>query len=139
MSGCTRRSALVGMLSAGFGSGSDAWAADPVGHAELIAAALRMKQEAIESGDQPYGAVVARDGRVVGWGPSRVVSKRDPAAHAEREAIRAAQAALGSNDLSGCVLYSTSRPCHACERAAAEANVARMIWGPQGLDAGRPR
>jgi tRNA(Arg) A34 adenosine deaminase TadA len=139
MSGCSRRSALLGILTAGLGPGPDAWGADPVGHGELIAAAFRMKQEAIETCDQPYGAVVARDGRVLGWGPSRVVAKRDPAAHAEREAIRAAQAALGSNDLAGCLLYSTSRPCHACERAAADANITRMLYGPQGLDAGRPR
>ena len=62
-------------------------------------------------GDQPYGAVVVKDGRIIGYGPSRVVLKKDATAHAEREAIREAQARLGTTDLSGCVLYSTSRPC----------------------------
>ncbi len=136
---CTRRSALVGMLMAGLGLAPHAGAAGSVEHREFIAAAFRMKREAIESGDQPYGAVVVKDGGIVGYGPSRVVTKRDPAAHAEREAISAAQAELRTADLSGCVLYSTSRPCQACERAAAVANVARMIHGAQALDAGRPR
>jgi tRNA(Arg) A34 adenosine deaminase TadA len=108
-------------------------------HRELIAAAFRMKAEAVAQGDQPYGAVLVVQGRIVGYGPSRVVVKKDWAAHAEREAIRAAQAELGTADLTGGVLYSTSRPCAACERAAAAANVARMIHGADAVDAGPPR
>jgi guanine deaminase len=68
-----------------------------------------------------------------------VVLKKDSTAHAEREAIREAQARLGSSDLSGCVLYSSSRPCAACEAAAAQANVARMYHGRDATDAGRPQ
>jgi tRNA(adenine34) deaminase len=64
---------------------------------------------------------------------------KDPTAHAEREAMREAQARLGRADLSGAVLYSSSRPCVACEAAAAEANVTRMIHGRDSIDAGRPR
>jgi tRNA(adenine34) deaminase len=81
--------------------------------------------------------VVVKDRRIVGFGPSRVVTRRDWTAHAEREAIRDAQARLGS-DLSGCVLYSTSRPCAACERAAADSNIARMYFGTEATDAGPP-
>jgi tRNA(adenine34) deaminase len=109
--------------------------ADP---AQFIAAAFKMKAEAEQNGDQPYGAVVVRGSEIVGWGPSRVVTKRDASAHAEREAIRDAQQRLG-NDLSGCVLYSTSRPCSLCEQAAAEARIARMIHGAAATDAGAPR
>ena len=108
-------------------------------HQEFIAAAFKTKDEAIAKGDQPYGAVVVRDGRIVGFGPSRVVLKRDADAHAEREAIRDAQARLGTADLSESVLYSTSRPCAACERAAAQARIARMLHGADAIDAGRPR
>jgi tRNA(adenine34) deaminase len=68
-----------------------------------------------------------------------VVKRSDPAAHAEREAIRDAQKRLGRAELSGSVLYSTSRPCRDCERAAAEAGVARMIHGAALRDAGKPR
>jgi tRNA(Arg) A34 adenosine deaminase TadA len=108
-------------------------------HSAFIDAAFRMKDEAVRAGDQAYGAVVVKDGRIIGFGPSRVVLKGDWTAHAEREAIREAQARLGGRDLSGAVLYSTSRACSACERAAAEANIARMIHGRDAIDAGRPR
>jgi len=80
-----------------------------------------------------------QDGRIVGDGPSRVVRNADPNAHAEREAIRDAQRRLGRQDLGGSVLYSTSHPCRACEAAAAAAGVARMVVGPDLVDAGRPR
>ena len=97
-----------------------------------------MKRDAEQMGDQPYGAVIARGDAIVGWGPSRVIVRRDPSAHAEREAIRDARRHLGG-DLSGCVMYSTSRPCAACEAAAAEANIARMFFGADASDAGPPR
>jgi tRNA(adenine34) deaminase len=104
---------------------------------KFIDAAFAMKRDAEQTGDQPYGAVIARHDAIVGWGPSRVVVRRDPTAHAEREAIRDAQRHLG-RDLSGCVMYSTSRPCAACEAAAAEANIERMFFGAAATDAGRP-
>ena len=63
------------------------------------------------AGDQAYGAVVVQDGEIVGWGPSRVRELGEWAGHAEREAMRDAQRRLGRDDLSGCAMYSTSRPC----------------------------
>jgi tRNA(Arg) A34 adenosine deaminase TadA len=104
----------------------------------FVEAAFAMKDQAERSGDQAYGAVVVRGAAIVGWGPSRVIAKHDWTAHAEREAIRDAQAALGG-DLAGCVMYSTSRPCVNCERAAAEAGIARMFFGAGATDAGVPR
>ena len=101
-------------------------------------AAAEMKRLAESRGDQPYGAVVVLDGVLVGQGPSRVVTNRDPDAHAEREAIRDARRKLGRERLAGAVLYSTSRPCSACEAAAAEAGVRRMYFGPSLTDAGVP-
>ena len=97
-----------------------------------------MRREAMAAGDQPFGAVLVLDDRIAGYGPSRVVTGRDPNAHAERVAVWQAQRSLARQDLAGAILYSTSRPCGACEHAAALANVARMIHGP-GIDAGRPR
>ncbi len=58
-----------------------------------------MRDEAVRTGDQAYGAVVVKDGRIIGFGPSRVVLKNDASAHAEREAIREAQARLGTHRL----------------------------------------
>ena len=135
---CTRRAAMIATVAALLGIATRAKAAAPAEHRDFIEAAFRMKAEAVRLGDQPFGAVVVKDGRIIGYGPSRVVLRQDPAAHAEREAIREAQARLGT-DLSGCLLYSTSRPCAACERAAAHAQIARMIHGADATDAGPPR
>ena len=102
-------------------------------------AALAMLREAESWGDQPYGAVLVLDGTLVGEGPSRVVKNRDVDAHAEREAIKDAQRRLGRTDLSGAILYSTSRPCRLCEQAAAKARISRLYFGPALTDAGAPR
>lgn len=104
-----------------------------------IEAAEAMRQRALSWGDQPYGAVLVRDGRIIGHGPSRVVLNNDADAHAEREAIRDATASFGAQQVKGAVLYSTSRPCALCEAAAARAGVVRMYHGPQVQDAGEPR
>ena len=129
MGRCTRRSAMVATAAALLGIATRAKAAPPSEHRDFIDAAFKMKAEAVRLGDQPFGAVVVKDGRIIGYGPSRVILKQDTTAHAE----------LGTTDLSGCLLYSTSRPCAACERAAAHAQIARMIHGADATDAGPPR
>jgi tRNA(Arg) A34 adenosine deaminase TadA len=137
MSFCSRRTvfSILAGIPAAF-----ATAATAVAQANAyITAAFKMKSDAEKAGDQPYGAVVVSGEEIVGWGPSRVVTRNDPTAHAEREAIRDAQRRLGKPDLSGSTLYSTSRPCALCERAAAEAKVGRMIYGATAIDAGAPR
>lgn len=105
----------------------------------FIAEAERMRAEAVARGDQPFGAVVVRRAKIIGYGPSRVVVDRNPDAHAERVAIWDAQRRLGTKDLAGAVLYSTSRPCRTCEAVAASANVGRMYHGPAAADAGKPQ
>jgi tRNA(Arg) A34 adenosine deaminase TadA len=104
----------------------------------FAARAEAMRQLAIAGGDQPYGAVVVCDGRIVGEGVSAVITHADPTAHAERQAIRDAQYRMGSLDLSGCVLYGTSRACPLCETAARDARIARMAYGSSAIDAGAP-
>ena len=104
-----------------------------------MAAAESMKQLALSWGDQPFGAVLVKHGRIVGLGPSRVVKYQDADAHAEREAIRHAIAALGPRGAQGAALYSTSRPCARCESTALAAGVTRMYFGPGLEDAGPPR
>ena len=122
------------------------WAALHPAQAEgpdALAAAMRqaeaLRDAALRGGDQPYGAVVLRGDRVVGAAPSRVVVANDPSAHAEREALRDALRRLDTATLAGCVLVSTSRPCGACEAAAAAAGIVRMVYGPRLNDAGAPR
>lgn len=102
------------------------------------AAALEMRKLAESWGDQAYGAVVVQGGTLIGNGPSRVIQHNNPDAHAEREAIRDAIRRVGAAQVRGAVLYSTSRPCAACERAAARAGIARMYFGPALQDAGAP-
>ena len=135
----SRRSALA-FLSAFFALpfGPSASAVDER-RKSFVDKAFEMKRLAESRGDQAYGAVIVRGEELVGLGPSRVIEKKDWTAHAEREAIRDAQARLGTNDLSECVMYSTSRPCGNCEGAAANANIARMFYGADATDAGRPR
>ena len=101
--------------------------------------ALAMKRRAVEAGDQPYGAVVVKDGRVVGEGPSRVVVSPDPTAHAEIEAIRDAAKRLGTRDLAGCVIYATSKPCGMCEAASYWARLSRIYFSEAMTDGGPPR
>jgi tRNA(Arg) A34 adenosine deaminase TadA len=114
-------------------------AALDVAQRSFIAEAARMRREAVAGGDQPFGAVVVKDGAIVGYGPSRVVLDHNPNAHAERIALSDAQKRLGLNATIGAVIYSTSRQCVACEDALAVANVERMYFGVDGTDAGRPR
>lgn len=107
--------------------------------APFAARALALRDEAIRRGDQPYGAVVVKDGAVVGEGVSAVVTRRDPDAHAERLALADALRRLSTSDLAGCELYGSARACAVCEAAAARAGIARMYYGAAATDAGAPR
>ena len=105
---------------------------------EYMDLAEKMKRQALASGDQGYGAIIVKNGEVVGLGPSRVVVNTDPTGHAEMEAIRDAARRLGSQDLSGCMMVSTSQPCPMCETAAYWAKIDRLIHGTGLHDGGRP-
>ena len=104
-----------------------------------IEAAEEMRRQALSWGDQAYGAVLVKDNRIIGYGPSRVVKNKDADAHAEREAIKHALSEVGAQAVTGAILYSTSRPCRACELAAAKAGVKRMYFGQDAQDAGSPK
>lgn len=107
--------------------------------AGFMSVAQNMLDRAVAAGDQPFGAVVVRDGQIVGWGPSRVVSDTDPTAHAEMVALRDAAKRLGTRDLSGCVMYATSHPCPMCEAGAYWAGIDRFVHGRDHSDGGAPR
>lgn len=108
-------------------------------HRAFMTRAEALRDQAVAAGDQAYGAVVVRRGRIVGLGPSRVVTNSDPTAHAEMEALRDAIARVPGGDVSGCVLYATSQPCAMCETAASFAGVSRLVVGHGLADAGPPR
>jgi tRNA(Arg) A34 adenosine deaminase TadA len=111
----------------------------PDAHRPFIAEAFRQRDLAAKAGDQPYGAVVAREGRILGRAASRVIQDRDNDAHAERLAIADAIRSSGRDLVAGATLYSSSRPCRACERVASGAGIARMIHGEGAVDAGAPQ
>lgn len=135
-----RREAVIGLMALFWSAGPLArLASAQLDQDGLIQRAFALRDEAIAAGDQPYGALVARDGIVIGEGPSRVVTNVDPTAHAEMEAIRDAARNLGSRDLGGAILYSSSRPCRMCETAAYWANIGRMVHGRDATDAGPPK
>ena len=92
--------------------------------------ALQEARAAADAGEVPVGAViVGPDGTVLARARNRMRELRDPTAHAEMLAIRAACAALGSERLTGCDLYVTLEPCPACAGAIAAARIARLYYG----------
>ncbi len=92
--------------------------------------AINEARKGIMAGDGgPFGAVVVRDGVVIGRGHNRVLGHHDPTAHGEVEAIRDACARLRSHDLSGCDIYTTGEPCHMCLCACLWANIRRVYYG----------
>jgi guanine deaminase len=83
----------------------------------------------------PFGAVVAREGRVIAAGANRVVRDRDPTAHAEICAIRAACQKLGDHRLTGCDLFTTCEPCPMCLSAIFWARIDRVYYSATRDDA----
>ena len=91
--------------------------------------ALEEAGAAGESGDVPIGCVIVHGGAAVARAGNRTVADRDPTAHAELVAIRAAGAALRSERLEDCDLYVTLEPCAMCAGAIAFARVRRLYYG----------
>ena len=91
--------------------------------------ANEMARRAEEEGEVPVGAVVVLDGRIVGEGWNRPIAARDPTAHAEIQAMRAAAGALGNYRLTGASLYVTLEPCDMCIGATFHARVGRIVFG----------
>ncbi len=94
-----------------------------------MAAALAEARAAAERGEVPVGAVVMKDGEVVSSAGNRTLQDRDPTAHAEMLALRAAAVSLGSERLTGCDLYVTLEPCPMCAGAISFARIRRLYFG----------
>lgn len=104
---------------------------------ELMRIAIRLSEENVAAGGGPFGAVIARDGRIIATGTNRVTSDCDPTAHAEVSAIRAAAKKLGTFDLSGCEIYTSCEPCPMCLGAIYWARLDRMYYGNDKHDAAK--
>jgi tRNA(adenine34) deaminase len=91
--------------------------------------ALKLAAQAAASGEVPVGAVVVKDGMIVGRGYNRPIAGNDPTAHAEVIALRDAGRALGNYRLADCDLYVTLEPCVMCSGAIMHARIRRVVYG----------
>ncbi len=98
--------------------------------------ALEWAARAARNGEVPVGAVVVRDGEVLGEGANQPIGSHDPTAHAEIVAMRAAAARIGNYRLSGATLYVTIEPCTMCAGALVHARIRTLVFGAREPRAG---
>jgi tRNA(adenine34) deaminase len=101
--------------------------------------ALALARQAAASGEVPIGAVVVRDGVVLGEGWNQPISSADPTAHAEIVALRAAGRALGNYRVGPATLYVTIEPCTMCAGALVHARIDKLVFGARESRAGAVR
>lgn len=96
---------------------------------DFMRRAIEISKSALDTpGTEPFGAVVVRDGKIVGEGINRSRLNHDPTSHGETEAIRDACRNLGTVDLSGCDLYTSCEPCALCVAAMEIAGISRLYY-----------
>ena len=108
-------------------------------HEAYMRLALELAAEAEAAGEVPVGAVIVRDGEIIGRGRNASIASRDPTAHAEIEALRQAAAALGNYRVEGATIYATIEPCVMCAGALVTARLARVVFGARDLRFGGVR
>ena len=96
---------------------------------EYMQTALELASQAALAGEVPVGAIVVKDGVVIGRGFNAPIGLHDPSAHAEIQALRDAAKNLGNYRLVGCTLYVTIEPCAMCAGAIQYARIARLVYG----------
>ncbi len=96
---------------------------------QFMQIALLLAAEAAAQGEVPVGAIVVKDGVIIGRGSNAPISQHDPSAHAEIQAMRAAAKTLGNYRLIDCTLYVTLEPCAMCAGAIQHARIARLVFG----------
>ena len=97
--------------------------------ADYMRDALELARQAEAAGEVPVGAVVVRDGVIIGRGYNAPISRHDPSAHAEMMALREAAQHTGNYRLVGCELFVTLEPCLMCAGAIMHARIARLVYG----------
>lgn len=98
--------------------------------------AIKQAEMALQMGEVPVGAVVEKDGEIIGRGHNLTETSKDPTAHAEMQAIREAAKALGGWRLSGCSLYVTIEPCSMCAGAIVLSRLSQVVIGTADSKAG---
>jgi tRNA(adenine34) deaminase len=102
----------------------------------MMREALALARDAAAAGEVPVGAVIVRDGEVIGRGRNGPIAAHDPTAHAEIQALRDAAARVANYRLPGCTLYVTLEPCVMCVGAFMHARVERVVYGTTEPKAG---
>lgn len=97
-------------------------------HTRYMTMALREAEAAAETGEVPCGAVIVKEGRILGRAHNQVEQLRDPTAHAEILAITQAAAALADWRLTGCTIYVTKEPCPMCAGAIVLARIPELVF-----------
>jgi tRNA(adenine34) deaminase len=106
---------------------------------QFLQLALGLAREAEAAGEVPVGAIVVRDGEVIGRGRNSPVSTNDPTGHAEILALREAALHAGNYRLEGTTIYTTLEPCVMCAGALVAARVKRLVFGARDLRFGGVR
>ncbi len=101
----------------------------PMSNEDYMRIALDLAQRAAAAGEVPVGAIVVKDGDIIGRGSNAPITTHDPTAHAEIRAMREAAQHLGNYRLVGCTLYVTLEPCAMCSGAIQHARIAKVIYG----------
>ena len=101
----------------------------------LRAIELARQTSLIDKAGGPFGCVIAKDGEIIAEGANTVLADNDPTSHGEMNAIRNACKELGTHDLSGCTLYTTSEPCPMCYGAIWWARVQKIYYASTIHDA----
>jgi tRNA(adenine34) deaminase len=96
---------------------------------EWMSQALALASEAMQQGEVPVGAILVRDGKILGAGYNQPISTHDPTAHAEIVALRSAATAVGNYRLPGATLYVTIEPCTMCVGAIIHSRIERLVFG----------
>ncbi len=102
---------------------------------ELMRRAINLAVENVANGGGPFGAVIAKNGKIIAEGVNRVTPNHDPTAHAEVMAIRSACSKLQTFDLTGCDIYASCEPCPMCLGAIYWAHLDRIFYGANQHDA----
>jgi tRNA(adenine34) deaminase len=95
----------------------------------FMSIALALAGQAAIAGEVPVGAIVVKDGEIIGRGSNAPIGSHDPSAHAEIQAMRNAAKNLGNYRLVDCTLYVTLEPCAMCTGAIQHARIARLVYG----------
>ena len=98
--------------------------------------ALELAAQALSLGEVPVGAIVVKDGQIVGRGFNAPISRHDPSAHAEMLALREAAQHIGNYRLVNCELFVTLEPCLMCAGAIMHARIARVVYGASDFKTG---